>query len=56
MLSLAATHRVNDALTLSANAWYRRIATRTLNGDVNDGALGASLYQSSAGESDESYV
>ena len=50
MLNLSATHRVNDELTLSANAWYRRISTRTLNGDVNDEALGASLYQTSAGE------
>lgn len=51
MLNLSASHRVDDALTLTANAWYRRITTRTLNGDVNDDALGASLYQAAIGES-----
>jgi len=51
MLNLSATHRVNDTLTLSGNAWYRRISTRTLNGDVNDDALSESLYQAGTGES-----
>ena len=50
MLNLSATHRVNDTLTLSGNAWYRRITTRTVNGDVNDDALGESIYQPSAAE------
>ncbi|MBI3367666.1 MAG: TonB-dependent receptor, partial [Burkholderiales bacterium] len=51
MLNLAASQQVNDSLTLTANAWYRAIATRTLNGDVNDEALAASLYQAAIGES-----
>ena len=50
MLNLSATHRVDDTLTLSANAWYRRISTRTTNGDINDDALGESLYQPNAAE------
>jgi len=50
MLNLSAEHRVNDALTLTANAWYRRITTQTLNGDVNDDALAGPLYQTANGE------
>jgi len=49
-LNLAATHALSDTLTFSGNAYYRNIRTRTTNGDVNDEALGESLYQPGAGE------
>jgi outer membrane receptor protein involved in Fe transport len=44
-LNLAATTQVNDALTISGHAYYRRIATQTYNGDLNDDSLQASVYQ-----------
>jgi outer membrane receptor protein involved in Fe transport len=50
LLNVVASQKVSDALTLSANAYYRNIKTRTYNGDINDDSLGESLYQPSAGE------
>ncbi len=50
LVNLTATHNVSDALSLSGNAYWRRIKTRTYNGDVNDAALGESLYQPNAAE------
>ena len=38
-LNLAATKHLSDALTLAGNAYYRRIGTHTLNGDLNGDAL-----------------
>lgn len=49
-LNLQDTHRLSDSLTISGNAYYRRIRTSTLNGDVNDDSLDQSVYQPSAGE------
>jgi len=37
-------------LTVSGNAFYRTIRTRTLNGDLNDDALGENPYQPTAAE------
>ncbi len=37
-------------VTLSANAYYRRLRTATLNGDLNDDALDQALYQPTAAE------
>ncbi len=45
LLNLELTHRFSDALSLSANAYYRNIRSTTLNGDINDNALGQDLYQ-----------
>ena len=36
-LNLAAKHEINDNLLFSGNMYYRKIKTRTLNGDGNDG-------------------
>ena len=49
-LNLAATRPLTDAMTLSGNVYYRRIATQTLNGDANDDSLGESVYQPNAAE------
>jgi outer membrane receptor protein involved in Fe transport len=38
-LNLAGKHSVSDDLLLAGNAYYRKIRTRTLNGDLNDEAL-----------------
>ncbi|MDO7843919.1 TonB-dependent receptor [Sphingomonas immobilis] len=50
LINLTARHSFSDAFSLSGNAYWRRIKTRTYNGDVNDDALGENLYQPSAGE------
>lgn len=49
-VNLAASRSLSDTLTLSGNAYYRRIRTRTLNGDLNDDSLAASVYQPDAAE------
>ena len=49
-LNLAARHAVNDDFLLSGNAYYRRIRTRTFNGDINEDSLDQSVYQPSAAE------
>ncbi|WDF71893.1 TonB-dependent receptor [Novosphingobium sp. KACC 22771] len=49
-ITLAAHHRLGDNLTLSANGFWRSIVTRSMNGDMNEGALGESLYQPNAAE------
>jgi outer membrane receptor protein involved in Fe transport len=38
-LNLALKHQFNDNVLFSANTYYRRIKTRTLNGDGNDNQL-----------------
>ena len=50
MLNLTASHRFNDALQFSGNAYARRIETATYNGDLNDDALDQAVYQPSAAE------
>jgi len=50
LFNLVASQKVNDVVSLSANAYYRNIKTRTYNGDINDDSLGESLYQPSAAE------
>lgn len=50
MLNLEGTRRLDGGLTLSGNAYYRRIRTSTLNGDVNDDSLDQAVYQPSAAE------
>lgn len=52
LLNLAASHTLTDRLSLSGNVYWRRIKTRTYNGDVNDDALDQSLYQPNADEQD----
>lgn len=50
LLNLAVSHDLSNSLTLTGNAYYRRIRTRTLNGDINEGSLDQSVYTLSAGE------
>jgi outer membrane receptor protein involved in Fe transport len=50
LVNLAAGHAVNDRLRLSGNAYYRKIRTATLNGDLNDDSLDQSVYQPGAAE------
>jgi len=44
------SHRFSQSVSLNANVYWRRIQTRTFNGDVNDDALGENIYQPSAAE------
>ena len=50
LLNLAASHTLGSGLSLSGNAYWRRIRTNTLNGDVNDNALDQAIYQPNAQE------
>ena len=50
LLNLAASHTLANGLSLSGNVYWRRIKTRTTNGDVNDDALDQSVYQPDADE------
>ncbi|HZM44676.1 MAG TPA: TonB-dependent receptor [Burkholderiales bacterium] len=49
-VNLVGTHSVNDRLMLSGNAYYRRIRTGTLNGDINEDTLDQAVYQPNAAE------
>jgi len=49
-LNFALSKGIADGLTVSGNAYYRHIKTRTLNGDVNDDVLDQALYQPGADE------
>jgi outer membrane receptor protein involved in Fe transport len=49
-LNLAFRRTLSPAFSLSANAYFRHIRTRTLNGDLNDDSLDQSLYQPNAAE------
>lgn len=44
------THDLTDRLRLSANAFYRDIRTRTVNGDINEASLGENPYQPNTAE------
>ena len=44
-LNLAGTRSLSDTLSVSGNVYYRRIRTSTVNGDLNDNAFSASVYQ-----------
>ncbi|WP_296945648.1 TonB-dependent receptor [uncultured Massilia sp.] len=50
LFNLAGSHRIGADLQLSGNAWFRRIRTATLNGDMNDDAFDQSVYQPGAAE------
>src|SRR5262249_9434850 len=49
-INLTALHAVDDRLTFSGNAYYRRIVTRTLNGDINESSLDQAVYQPNSAE------
>lgn len=50
LANLKGGHRFSDRVSFSGNLFWRRIRTATYNGDINDEALGQSLYQPSADE------
>ena len=50
LLHLAASHTVGKGGLLSGQAYWRRIKTATVNGDVNDNALDQAVYQPNAAE------
>jgi hypothetical protein len=50
LFNLVVSQKLTDRISLSANAHYRNIETRTFNGDINDEALGQALYQPNADE------
>ncbi len=47
-VELTAKHLFGAGLSASANAYYRSISTDSFNGDINDDAIGESLYQPNA--------
>ena len=49
-LNLTVKHALNDELIFSGNAYARNLRTRTLNGDVNEGALDQAVYQLSSAD------
>ncbi|WP_084249985.1 TonB-dependent receptor [Sphingomonas mali] len=50
LVNLSAAHRFSDRLSLSGTLFWRRIDTDTINGDINDDALGENVYQPNAAE------
>jgi len=50
LFNLAGSHQLDDAVQLSGNAYYRKIRTATLNGDLNDDSLDQAVYQPGAAE------
>jgi outer membrane receptor protein involved in Fe transport len=49
-LNLTGSFRPSTRVTWSGNAYFRRIRTNTLNGDINEESLDQSLYQPDADE------
>ena len=50
LFNLALSHGFNDALQFAGNLYNRDVHSSTFNGDINDEALGQSLWQPSAAE------
>ncbi|MBB4841755.1 outer membrane receptor protein involved in Fe transport [Paucibacter oligotrophus] len=50
LLNLELNQGLAGGMRLSGNLFYRRISTDTLNGDINEEALGQSVYQPNAEE------
>ncbi|BDC51360.1 membrane protein [Bryobacterales bacterium F-183] len=49
-LNFQLRHNFTSRFTASGNAYYRRIRTSTLNGDINEDSLDQSVYQPNAAE------
>lgn len=45
LINLTGQHELSDTRLLAGNAYYRTLRSSTFNGDVNDEALGQSVYQ-----------
>jgi len=50
LLNLALTQGLGEHLSFSGNAYYRKIRTKTYNGDINDDTFDQALYQPNANE------
>ena len=50
LLNVAVRRQLRPAFTLTANAYYRDVRTKTLNGDINEESLDQSIYQPGAAE------
>lgn len=50
LVNFTGSHQFSGAISLSANAFWRRQRSATYNGDINDDSLGESIYQPSAAE------
>ncbi|MFA6114064.1 MAG: TonB-dependent receptor [Sphingomonas sp.] len=50
LVNLTGRHMFSDTVSFSGNLFWRKIKTRTFNGDINDDALGENVYQPSAAE------
>ena len=50
LLNLSGQRELVGGAVLSGNAYYRRIRTSTVNGDINEGSLDQSVYQPNAAE------
>jgi outer membrane receptor protein involved in Fe transport len=50
LANLTALHHITDDIQFSGNVDYRKITTRSLNGDINDDSLTEALYQPNASE------
>lgn len=49
-VNLSARHSFSNTVTISGNAYYRYIRTRTMNGDLNEDSLDQAIYQPSAAD------
>jgi outer membrane receptor protein involved in Fe transport len=50
LANLTALHHITDDIEFSGNLYYRKITSRSLNGDINDDSLTESVYQPNAAE------
>lgn len=50
LVNLTARQELSDRLTFSGNLFWRKIRSRTFNGDINEDAFGENIYQPSAAE------
>lgn len=50
LVNLVGARRLGRAWSVSGNAFYRRIRTNTLNGDINEDSLDQAIYQPNAAE------
>src|SRR5262249_20095541 len=50
LANLTFTQAIADKLSVSGNAYYRKIKTNTYNGDINDDSFDQALYQPSVAE------
>ncbi len=50
LVNLAATQKLSSTLSVSGNAYWRRMRSSTYNGDLNDDSLDQALYQPNAAE------